>query len=76
VDDEGFVIRADVNQNDILQNKPSGMDAVRVYSVCACAEVYACLHTVESISLRPLVIMLQFNLVHLYYQPFDMKKLT
>uniref|UniRef100_A0A8C2ADR0 FCH and mu domain containing endocytic adaptor 1 n=1 Tax=Cyprinus carpio TaxID=7962 RepID=A0A8C2ADR0_CYPCA len=24
VDDEGFVIRADVNQNDILQNKPSG----------------------------------------------------
>jgi len=38
VDDEGFVIRADVNQNDILQNKPSGMDAVRVYSVCVCVQ--------------------------------------
>jgi len=49
VDDEGFVIRADVNQNDILQNKPSGMDAVRVYSVCVCVCRSVCVFTYSGV---------------------------
>lgn len=62
MDDEGFVIRADVNQNDILQNEPSGVDAVRVYSVCVqkcvCVCTYSGVHKFETTSKNALI---QFN---------------
>ncbi len=65
MDDEGFVIRADVNQNDILQNKPAGVHSVRVYRVC----VQNCVCTY---SLR-LLASVHFNTFILSAQQFDMK---